>query len=109
MPHLPSTLCPQPNAPCHDACPRRAICGSVVASAAPLPDSPYRIDPYRQYSTKDAAKLLGLAPHTLENWRVKGGHLPYSRLGAGTRGAIRYKGADLIEFLHSGRRRSTSE
>jgi len=33
----------------------------------------------------------------------------FVRLGDGPRGPIRYWGADLIEFLQIGRRRSTSE
>lgn len=54
----------------------------------------------------EAAYLLGLSNRTLEAARLKGGGVPYFRLG---RRAIRYRRRDIFDWAEARRRRSTSD
>ena len=56
-------------------------------------------------STKDAAKLLGIAPQTLAIMRVEGSPLRYVKFGR----RVLYDPADLHEFIQASKRSSTSE
>ena len=56
-------------------------------------------------TTKEAAAWLGLAPDTLEKWRVKGGGPPYRKHGR----YVRYHLEDLVAWSEARRRRSTSD
>ncbi len=56
-------------------------------------------------STNDAAELLGLAPKTLRNWRVRGFGPPFLRLGS----RVKYRESDLQRFLEDNQFSSTSE
>lgn len=55
--------------------------------------------------TREAARLLGLSPRTLEGMRVRGEGPPFSKLG----GAVRYRLAALEAYLAECERRSTSD
>ena len=56
--------------------------------------------------TKQAAKALGLKPHTLNCWRTNGGRLPFVRVGSR---AVRYRRSDLEAFVTAGVCHSTSD
>jgi hypothetical protein len=99
--------CPKSGKLCQHDCPIRSVCAQPPIAASTSKDSPYRIDPDRLYSTKEAARLLNIAPHTLENWRVLGKGPKFIPLGNGGRCLIRYPGQELIKFLCP--RGSTSE
>ena len=57
-------------------------------------------------STPDAARVLGMKPAALENWRWKGEGPPFVRV---TARAIRYRREDLERFVEERLRRSTSD
>ncbi len=57
-------------------------------------------------TTRDAARVLGMRPSALENWRWKGGGPPFVRV---TARAIRYRREDLKRFIEQRLRRSTSD
>lgn len=50
-------------------------------------------------TTYEAARRLGLAAGTLQNWRIRGQGPAYVRLGK----AIRYDEGDLARFIAQGR------
>ena len=50
-------------------------------------------------TTREAARRLGLAVGTLQNWRVRGQGPAFIRLGR----AIRYDEGDLARFIAQGR------
>ena len=58
----------------------------------------------RLLDTKSAALFLGLSKKTLEAYRLRGGGPAYYKAGR-----IRYSEADLIAWLESRRRTSTSD
>jgi hypothetical protein len=47
----------------------------------------------------EAADFLKVAVGTLQAWRYLGKGPPYSKLGGGIRGAVRYSLADLQQFV----------
>jgi hypothetical protein len=55
--------------------------------------------------TRAAADFLGLSPRTLEGLRVKGGGIPFVKIG----GAVRYRLATLEAYLQQQERASTSD
>jgi excisionase family DNA binding protein len=57
-------------------------------------------------SESEAADHLGVSPRTLANWRSRGGGPAYVRVGGK---AVRYRFADLQEFVEESIRRHTSE
>ena len=57
-------------------------------------------------TTPDAARVLGMKPAALENWRWRGEGPPYVRV---TARAIRYRRADLERFIEERLRCSTSD
>ena len=58
------------------------------------------------YSEKQAAAVLGdVSFRTLQKWRVTGGGPVFTKIGA----RVLYAEADLIEFLESRKRKSTSD
>lgn len=56
-------------------------------------------------TTPEAAAVLRLRPHTLENLRTLGTGPVFHRVG----GRVRYRFSDLEEFVNKGRRTSTSD
>jgi predicted DNA-binding transcriptional regulator AlpA len=50
-------------------------------------------------TTPEAAEHLALSPRTLESYRVRGVGPAYVRLGEGTRASVRYRAADLDEWV----------
>jgi excisionase family DNA binding protein len=50
-------------------------------------------------TTREAARRLGLAAGTLQNWRIRGQGPAFVRLGK----AIRYDEGDLARFIAQGR------
>ena len=69
-------------------------------AARPLP-----LDPGAMLNTAQAADRLGLTTSALERWRVKGGGPRYAKLGS----AVRYRLADLDEWIAANTGHSTSE
>jgi len=57
------------------------------------------------YSTKEAARLLGVSHRTLEDWRQTGCGPRFQKWGR----QVRYLRSDLIEFLNRPRFRNTAE
>lgn len=55
--------------------------------------------------TEQAAQILDVKKSTLESWRCRGGGPPFIRYGR----AIRYREADLQEFIESRVRRNSSD
>lgn len=55
-------------------------------------------------STNQVAKMLGVAPFTVLNWRSVGIGPPYIKLGPSTRSPVRYRMADLKEWSKGLRR-----
>ena len=60
----------------------------------------------RLLSEKHAAKLLGISPRTLRNWRVIGGGPQYVKVSAR---CIRYRRADILSWIEARERRHTSQ
>ena len=56
-------------------------------------------------TTKEAATYLNVAESTLEAWRCRGGGPPFLKLGK----IVRYREADLDDFIESCVRKNTSE
>lgn len=56
-------------------------------------------------TTKEAAKLLGIKPGTLEIWRSQGKSPKYMKIGR----AVRYRLSDINEFMENCTREHTSE
>lgn len=56
--------------------------------------------PDQQVSTADAARLIGVAPKTLGNWRTRRQGPPFYRVSPRI---VSYKVADLIAFMESRR------
>lgn len=54
---------------------------------------------------KQAAQLLSVGDKCLQAWRVRGGGPPYHKVGR----LIRYREGDLLSWLESRRRQTTSE
>jgi hypothetical protein len=57
------------------------------------------------FNTKEAAAILGVEPHTLEQWRWRGVGLRFSKIGRG----VRYTGEELRKFVAVNTFQSTSE
>lgn len=55
--------------------------------------------------TRAAAEFLGVSPRTLEGLRVRGGGVPFVKIG----GAVRYRLATLEAYLQQQERNSTSD
>ena len=96
---------------------RRAIesggtCASLVVEgvrpSAPGERDVRRIDPDSLYRQEHTADYLGLVPGTLQKWRVypptSGPVLKYCKIGR----AVRYRGADILEFVAQSSCASTS-
>jgi len=58
-------------------------------------------DGSRFVSTSVAARMLGLTPGTLQNWRLYRRGPRYIKLGSGRSGRVLYDTRDLNEFLES--------
>ena len=61
--------------------------------------------PSKFYETTEAAEFLGLKPTTLEAWRVRGGKLPYLKIGR----LVKYAESDLLAFIEQSKRTSTTD
>lgn len=55
---------------------------------------------------KEAGKLLGFSPRTLQAWRVRGGGPPFIKVSDR---CIRYREEDLYRWIEERRRSSTSD
>lgn len=64
------------------------------------------IDPDRIYPTKEAARLVGLAPNTLMIHRMQGKGMPYVKMAANRAG---YTGRAILAERRKNTRRSTTE
>ena len=67
----------------------------------PIPDHPNAL-----LFTAEAAFLMGLSPRTLEALRLSGNGPPFFAV---TKRAIRYRRANLMEWIHNRKRQSTSD
>lgn len=56
-------------------------------------------------NTRQAAEALGVCPRTLEGFRTRGGGPAYVKIGRATR----YRSQDILDWLESRVRRSTSD
>ena len=56
--------------------------------------------------TREAAKLLGLSPRTLEGYRLRGDGPVYLKI---RKSSVRYAPASLMEWANADQRSSTSE
>ena len=56
-------------------------------------------NPDHHVPTNEAARLLGVAPKTLRNWRVRKKGPPWSRSGSR---AVVYRIGDLVAFMQPG-------
>lgn len=65
---------------------------------------PIPADPAALLHTSEAAYLTGLSPRTLEKLRLAGGGCPFVQLGR----AVRYRRRDLLEWIGSNIRLSTT-
>ncbi len=54
----------------------------------------------------EVADILKIKVSTLRSWRVKGGKLPFSRIGGRM---IRYHPADIRDFIEASKATSTTE
>lgn len=52
-------------------------------------------------TTKEAAEYLGLSPNTLAGWRYMNTGPTYQRLGTSRRAKVRYRRADLDQWLEA--------
>lgn len=67
------------------------------------------INPDKLYTTPEAAEILRWSPRTAERQRVQGDGPPFVKLGNGSRARVVYRGADLIAWIESQIRNSTSD
>lgn len=58
-------------------------------------------------TTKEASRILGLAPHTLENLRCRGSGPPFLKYGS-RRGRVFYRASDVFQWRDSHLHGSTS-
>ena len=63
-------------------------------------------DPDALLLPAEAAYLCGLGPRTLESYRYRGGGIPYIQISLR---AVRYRRGDVDAWIHSRRRKSTSD
>ena len=73
-----------------------APCGRIIPS-----------DPDALLFPGEAAYLLGQSKRTLDEWRISGGGPDFLRLGRVR--SVRYRRRDLVEWMATRRRRSTSD
>lgn len=67
------------------------------------------IDPDKLYTTPEVAKIFRMSGRTFERQRVQGDGPPFVKLGNGSRARVVYRGADLIAWIESQIRNSTSD
>lgn len=60
-------------------------------------------------SSNEAARRIGVKPHTLACWRVQGRGPAYHRLGGSPRGRVLYEAATVDQYVAARVFRSTSE
>lgn len=53
----------------------------------------------RWLTTREAAKLIGVHPGTLANWRVQGGGPPFKETTVGRFRFVRYRPEDVDKFV----------
>lgn len=66
-----------------------------------MADGLYSLAPTALLSTKEAAPLISLKQSTLETWRSRMPERGPRFIRLGKRGCIRYRVADLIEWIES--------
>jgi excisionase family DNA binding protein len=76
---------------------------SAMKLDATLPGTP---EPAVLLTERQAADFLRCSPRTLQAWRVRGGAVPFVKLG---RRCVRYRKADLERWVDEQRRSSTSD
>ena len=67
------------------------------------------MDQYEFLTTVEAAEVLRLSPKTLERFRVEGTGPRYHKAGPGKRARVLYRRSDLVEWVGSFIRSSTSD
>lgn len=72
-------------------------------------DKPLSAYPHQYCDEKTAAELTGLSRAWFSSKRWSGGGPPYTKMGGGKRGAIRYKVSDLFEWLERHKIENTSQ
>ena len=91
-------------------CAKDAVTGDTMRGFADVNDAASATDPstvggyLRLRDTQGAADFLGLSKKTLEAYRLRGGGPAYFKMGR-----IRYAEAELLAWLESRRRTSTSD
>lgn len=71
-----------------------------------LPNPNLVNDPEALWDEFASAELLGITPRTLQSWRISGGGPVYIKISAR---CVRYRRADLVDFISKRRQTSTSE
>jgi excisionase family DNA binding protein len=87
------------------AVPRTRRAPPATADRQAVPEFPRIASHCRLLDEHELAAWLGLSVKTLRNWRVRGGHIAFIRLG---RKAVRYREADVMDWLQANTRSSTS-
>jgi hypothetical protein len=95
---------PSPAFPPNAQNPKNVASGSLGANPSAGVSSK-AIDPDKLYSTKETAVLLNMSGSWLAKGRLSGDGPRYVKLGR----AVKYQGRDIIEYLKSKKRHSTSE
>ena len=67
------------------------------------------IEEHQLYDQAETAALLRVSERALEAWRHRGGGPRFVRLGGGKRGAIRYRGQALLDYLTAAERADTRD
>ena len=71
------------------------------------PKRPLRSSEPMLLTEKQAAKILGFSPRTLQKWRGRGDGPAFLKISS--RGAVRYRRSDLEDWVANRLRRSTSD
>jgi hypothetical protein len=61
------------------------------------------------WDDEGCARFLSISAKTLPRWRVEGRGPPFLKLSRGRSGLVRYRPSDVIEWVNSQLRRSTSD
>jgi hypothetical protein len=80
------------------------MCDRNPAKAKPMQALSNSTDPDALFMEAEAANFLNLSIRTLQSWRVKGGGPLFVRAGR----AVRYRRRDLLAWMDSNTRDSTS-
>src|SRR5690348_3230996 len=82
---------------------------TIGSSLASLTGGAAKIAPEQIYTQPETAALLRVSERALEAWRHRKGGPRFVRLGGGKRGAIRYRGQALLDYLIAAERADTHD